>query len=118
PRFPSPEHSPNYFGGLVDELTIYSHALSAEEVASIFNAGSAGKCRADACVALPPGCIGWWPSPGSGIDLISRRPAFGVSVNYSGPGLAGHGFLFERDSSHLFFGNVNMGNFGTEDFSI
>jgi hypothetical protein len=33
-----------YFDGLIDEATIYNRALSAAEIAAIYNAGSAGKC--------------------------------------------------------------------------
>ncbi|MBK8467292.1 MAG: hypothetical protein IPL32_15855 [Chloracidobacterium sp.] len=33
-----------YFNGLIDELSIYNRALSAVEIQSIHNAGSAGKC--------------------------------------------------------------------------
>jgi hypothetical protein len=32
------------YGGLLDEVTIYSRALSASEIQAIYNAGSAGKC--------------------------------------------------------------------------
>ena len=32
------------FDGLLDEVSIYSRALSASEIAAIYNAGSAGKC--------------------------------------------------------------------------
>ena len=37
-------HEP--FVGLIDEVELFNRALSAEEVAAIFNAGSAGKCKA------------------------------------------------------------------------
>jgi hypothetical protein len=33
------------FAGLIDEVSIYNRALSAAEIAAIFNAGSAGKCK-------------------------------------------------------------------------
>jgi hypothetical protein len=33
------------FVGLIDEVSIYNRALSAEEIAAIFAAGSAGKCK-------------------------------------------------------------------------
>jgi hypothetical protein len=32
------------FGGMVDEVSIYNRALSPDEIAAIYNAGSAGKC--------------------------------------------------------------------------
>jgi hypothetical protein len=34
-----------YFHGLIDEISIYNRALSAEEVGAIFVAGNKGKCR-------------------------------------------------------------------------
>jgi Concanavalin A-like lectin/glucanases superfamily/Immunoglobulin domain len=34
----------NMFGGIIDEVSIYSRALSSSEIAAIYNAGSAGKC--------------------------------------------------------------------------
>gem|GEM_PF-2585050 len=38
-----------YFNGLIDEVEIFNRALSASEINAIYNAGSAGKCK-----ALPP----------------------------------------------------------------
>ena len=35
----------NHLGGLIDEVQIFERALTAEEIKSIFNAGSAGKCK-------------------------------------------------------------------------
>ena len=37
--------SDQYYNGLIDEVSIYSRALTAEEIAAIYNAGSAGKCK-------------------------------------------------------------------------
>jgi hypothetical protein len=34
-----------YFNGLIDEVEVFDRALSEEEIASIFAAGSAGKCK-------------------------------------------------------------------------
>ena len=34
-----------YYAGLLDEVSIYTRTLSATEIAAIYNAGSAGKCR-------------------------------------------------------------------------
>ncbi|MFZ0829018.1 MAG: LamG-like jellyroll fold domain-containing protein [Verrucomicrobiia bacterium] len=39
-----------FYHGLIDELSLYHRALSSNEVVSIYNAGSAGKCAG----ALPP----------------------------------------------------------------
>src|SRR5262249_10932467 len=37
--------SPRPFNGLIDEVSVYSRALSASEITAIFNAGGAGKCK-------------------------------------------------------------------------
>jgi hypothetical protein len=34
----------SFFGGIIDEPSVYSRALSSNEIAAIFNAGSEGKC--------------------------------------------------------------------------
>lgn len=41
-----------FFNGLIDEVEIFNRALSASEIQSIFNAGSAGKCKNRAPVAV------------------------------------------------------------------
>src|SRR2546423_9452255 len=35
----------NFFGGKIDELSYYNHALTTNEIAAIYNAGTAGKCK-------------------------------------------------------------------------
>lgn len=44
------------FGGLIDEPEIFNRALSAAEVATLFNAGSAGKCKPGANNAPGASC--------------------------------------------------------------
>jgi hypothetical protein len=36
--------APSYYNGLEDEVSLYNRALSSNEIAAIYNAGSAGKC--------------------------------------------------------------------------
>ena len=36
-----------YFNGLIDELEVFNRALTAVEIQTIFDAGSAGKCKSD-----------------------------------------------------------------------
>jgi hypothetical protein len=46
------------FSGLMDEVTLYDHALTGAQVMSIFNAATAGKCKAPTCTPgtnAPPG---------------------------------------------------------------
>lgn len=44
-RLASSTQAVDFFAGRIDEASIYNHALSAVEIASLFNAGSLGKCR-------------------------------------------------------------------------
>ena len=48
-NFISANSSYRFFGGLIDEAKIYNRALTAEEVAAIFNAGASGICKTDGC---------------------------------------------------------------------
>ncbi|MEA2163027.1 MAG: large repetitive protein [Thermoanaerobaculia bacterium] len=64
-----------YFKGLIDEVAIYNRALTAAEVADIYNAGSTGKCFS----AAAPTITGFTPSSG----------ASGTSVAISGTNLIG-----------------------------
>ncbi len=45
-----PQGSENFFNGKIDEVSLYNRALSSNEVASIYNAGSAGKSSSSAPV--------------------------------------------------------------------
>lgn len=46
-----------YWRGAIDELSLYDRALTANEIADIYNAGSAGKCVTSPLVLLPAGSI-------------------------------------------------------------
>jgi hypothetical protein len=59
------------FEGMADEVEFFDHALSAEEIAAIYNAGSAGKCRS--CVTPPSGMISWWGGDGNPNDIIGTN---------------------------------------------
>jgi hypothetical protein len=58
----------DFFHGVVDEIEIFNRALSAEEIAAIFNAGSAGKCKP--CIPPPSGMVAWWPGDGNANDIV------------------------------------------------
>lgn len=60
------------FDGIIDEVSLYNRALSSNEVAAIYAAGSAGKCLgASACAPPPSGLAGWWPAEGNADDVVS-----------------------------------------------
>jgi hypothetical protein len=69
------EQAPFY--GAIDELAIYSRALSSNEILSIYNAGSGGKCD-----ALPPAI---YASPTNESLMIGKNAAFSVGAAGSQP---------------------------------
>ena len=58
--------------GSVDELQFYNRALSASEIASIYNAGSAGVCSVS-CVNAPNNSVSWY----KGEDNVLDSSGFG-----------------------------------------
>ena len=63
-----------FFNGLIDEVSYYNRALSAGEIAALYNAGSAGKCvTSNNCVPAPAGLVGWWPGEGNANDIAGAN---------------------------------------------
>ena len=61
------------YAGQMDEVSIYSRALSGGEIAAIYSAGSAGKCKSDQCVPPPTGLVSWWQGEGNAYDLMGTN---------------------------------------------
>jgi RHS repeat-associated protein len=96
----------NTYQGLMDEVSLYSRALSAGEIQAIYNASSAGKCMG-LMITGPTNVVTCSGSPAtfavtaSGCGPLSYTWEFGTSV------LAG------QTNSTLTISNVNSGNAGT-----
>ena len=60
------------FDGRIDELSIYNRALSASEIASIFNAGQSGKCKPTATVS-PNDQVAWFAGDGGANDVAGTN---------------------------------------------
>jgi hypothetical protein len=67
-----------FYHGVIDEVSLYNRALTAAEVASIYLAGSAGKCTGP----VPPEIT---EQPSSQTVLAGGAAAFGVAVAGTGP---------------------------------
>ena len=98
------------FKGAMDEVSLYNRALTAAEVQSIYNAGSAGKCG----VLVPPIIIS---QPASQAVSVGDTVAFSVTAagdaslsyqwQWNGAGLAG------QTASSLTLNDVQLTNAGS-----
>jgi sugar lactone lactonase YvrE len=117
---PGFDGSPFDFGLRMDEVSIYDHALTAPEIASVYAAGAAGKCKpTSACAPTPAGLVGWWLGEGSAADVAGGHDGTisgGVSF---GPGKVGEAFVFDGQSGRVLVPDSPALNFGPgQDFSM
>jgi len=101
----------SFFNGLIDELSLYNRALSTNEIAAIYAAGSTGKYTPSQpnCTSSPSGIVSWWPGEGTGNDIAGVNngtwAGFG-SLNAYAAGIVGTSFVF--DGTHR--DRVDIGN--------
>jgi hypothetical protein len=81
--------------GRVDEVSLYSRALSAGEIQGIYAAGAAGKDNPGSCIAPPSNSVGWWPGDGHAADIAKGHAANLVNGATYAPGAVGQGFSFD-----------------------
>ncbi|HSY18806.1 MAG TPA: LamG-like jellyroll fold domain-containing protein [Candidatus Acidoferrales bacterium] len=80
----------NNFAGRIDEPSVYNRALASNEIAAIYNAGSAGKC-APQCVPPPSGLVAWWQAESNAADIFGGNngtPTAGVTYEAGEVGAA------------------------------
>jgi hypothetical protein len=95
--------------GRIDEVTIYSRALSSSEIGSIFLADSAGKCRSP----LPPLIVSEPPSQTAHVgQTVSFNVAAGGDAPLSYQWLFNGGSLSGQTSSMLSLNSVQLTNGG------
>jgi hypothetical protein len=101
------------FGGLLDEVTLYNRALTSNEIAAIYAAGSAGKCRS-------------LVASSTSLSLSTNLAVYGASVTFtstvSGSGPAPTGTVAFKDGANtLGTGLLNgsgMATFSTNKLSV
>ncbi len=80
-----------FFNGLVDEVSIYNRALSSNEIAAIYNAGSGGKCPVP---PTPPIII---TQPANQTNLAGTTASFSVTAKGTQP----FGYQWSFNSTNL-----------------
>ena len=92
-----------FFNGVIDELSLYSRALSAAEIYDIYGAGQAGKCVPPSGNCVPPaeGIVGWWRGESNAEDVVGGhdgelRNGLGFAA-----GQVGQAFDFSAQGQHV-----------------
>lgn len=88
------------FAGAIDEPSIYSRALTTNEIAAIFAAGSAGKCSftvASTCTPPAAGLVSWWKGESNATDVngSNNGTLSATGVSYAS-GEVGQAFNFTQ----------------------
>jgi hypothetical protein len=105
----------SFFKGRIDEVEIFNRALNGDEIQSIYDAGSLGKCK-PTCVDPPPGLIDWWPGDNTATDIQGGNngtPNTGVTFPN---GKVDRAFGLNGIDQNIFIGNP--ANLQLQDFTI
>jgi len=102
--------NPVYFQGAIDEVSVYGRALSATEIAAIYNATSAGKCPVPALASQPASQVDYW---GSTLTLTANaKGANPLTYQWDFDGVA----IAGATNASLVLSNVAFGNAG--DYTV
>jgi hypothetical protein len=91
------------FNGAIDEISLYSRALSAGEIQAIYSAGTEGKCPITAstnCMPPPSGLISWWPGEGNANDIVGTNNGLLENVTFAS-GMVGQGFYLNHSNADV-----------------
>ncbi len=85
--------------GKADEVEFFNRALSDTEIAAIYNAGSAGKCRS--CTAPPSGTVSWWGGDNNALDMIGGNNGTLINGTTYASGIVGQAFSFDGVNDYV-----------------
>jgi len=108
-----------FFDGQVDEVEIFNRALSVAEIQSMFNAGSAGKCKAPpACVPPPANMVSWWPGEGDANDIQNGNDGTLEGGTGFDAGKVSQAFFLDGIDDYVDAGNAPSLHVSSGDFTI
>ncbi len=110
--------SDGWFKGGIDEVDVFTRALSAGEILSIMQAGPAGKCK---CMAPPSSMVAWYGFDQGGStqnDLSTNNNPATAYNTISVIGQAAGALQFNGVSSYVEAPTTSALDLGTSDFSI
>jgi hypothetical protein len=82
----------NPFPGLIDEVQTYGRTLTAEEIASLYLAGSQGACRS--CVPQSETLVSWWRGDEDATDFVGSLDGTFAAATYAS-GMVGQSFSLD-----------------------
>lgn len=97
----------------IDEVEIFDRKLLANELANIFNADTAGKCKKQ-CIPPPLDMISWWPGDWNANDIISGNNGMVESGATFAQGKVDGAFLFNGQDGG---GGINLGDVPAFNFT-
>jgi len=104
------------WNGLIDEVEIFDRALSGSEIAAIYNAGSAGKCRS--CVPPPSEIVAWWRAEDNAFDSFDGNNGTMTNGATFANGKIGRAFSFDGVNDYISISDSPQFNIGAGDFSL
>jgi hypothetical protein len=106
-----------YFKGIMDEVSLYGRALTANEITAIYQAGSAGKCPPQPPVCdLPDGIVSWWKAEQNGLDSVADNHGSLAGNATFDAGKVGQSFKFDGNGDAVQLGNPT--SLQLQDFTI
>lgn len=115
--------TPEFFEGLIDEVTLYRRALAAEEILAIYQAGTNGKTKPPAPiigtpVIPPPGLVSWWAADGSPSDAVGSNDGVLRGGATFAPGLVGEAFALRNGAYIEVPGSASLHFTGTNAMTV
>ena len=86
------------FNGLIDEVEVFARGLTPQEIESIYDAGSAGKCP---CVTPPLNMAAWWPGDGNPYDIQGGNTGTLQGNTTFASGEVSQAFSFDGDGDYV-----------------
>ena len=99
-----PQHG--FLNGRIDEIEIFTSALSGPDIAAIYNASFAGKCRT--CTTPPTDMEAWLPAEGNANDIAGPNNGTFAANTYAA-GKVGQAFSFDGVNDNVSLPNLVYG---------
>lgn len=91
------------WNGLIDEVSIYNRALSAEEIAANY-AAFQGQTTVPLCTEPPSGLVAWWTGNGTANDALGQNDGTLQNGATFAPGKVGQAFKLDGEDDYVTLG--------------